>query len=259
MAGLANTNDFMLSTATVMIGPQEELFDLNPADHGIGLVKNFTATSEPAYTDLTQGVKNTIVFSVMTQNNVKASMEVYEYTAKNLAYSLGLEGADQMEALSVETTVAAPGVTAGSPGVTALTVASVTGFAAEDYILINLDNDDDFVIRKVTSTAGSPTALTVDKALPDISAGAKVKKVHSIGIGSKEDQPFYAAKVAGKLANGDEVVVLIPKIRITKGFNFAFTTENYANLPLEFTVYDLVPTDTFYTEFDGDQARLFRT
>ena len=51
---------------------------------------------------------------------------------------------------------------------------------------------------------------------------------------------------------------MIPKLRVVRGFNLAFTTDDYANLPLEFTVYDLVPTDTFYSDFDGDQAKMFK-
>lgn len=259
MAGLAVTNDFMLSTATVMLGPQADLRSLNPTEHGIGLVKNFTLTSEPAYTELTQGVKNSIVASVMTSNPVKATMETYEYTAKNLSYALGLEGADGVTEYAVSTAVAAPGITAGSPAETSLPVESTVGFTANDYILINIDNDHNFIIRKISSTAGSPAALTVTEGIEqNVPAGATVKKVHSISVGSKNDQPFYAAKIAGKLADGTAVVVEIPKVRITRGFSFAFTSDNFANMPMEFTVYDLVAADPHYSEFNGDQARLYR-
>lgn len=257
MAGTANTDDFMLTTATVMLGAAEDLYDLNPEDNSIGMVKNFTITSEPAYTELTQGVKNTIVYSVLTANPVKATMEVYEYTAKNLGYSLGLEGAENLDALSVSTTLSSA-VSAGSPAVDTISVTSATSFEAGDTIMIKVNDNDDFIIRKIDSIDTNDITLT--RALPDkaIANGATVKKVNTIGIGSKTDQPFYAAKIAGKLVNGEEVVILIPKVRITKGFNLAFTSDNYANLPFEFTVYDLVSTDAFYTEFDGDQARLYR-
>ena len=255
MPGLANTNDFMLGTATVMIGPVADLYDLNPTEHSIGLVKNFTITSEPAYTELTQGVKNTIVYSVMTSNPVRCTMEAYEFTAKNLAYGLGLDGAETLVENTVETAVNGA-VDGGSPVAVEFTVDSPTGITAGKYVMIINDNEDDFIVRKVVSVAGND--ITVDRPLPDIADNAVVKVVHGIGIGSKDDQPFFAAKIAGKLANGDEVVIMIPKLRVVRGFNLAFTTDDYANLPLEFTVYDLVPTDTFYSDFDGDQAKMFK-
>ena len=77
MAGEAKTNAFMLGTATVMLGAQADLFDLNPTEHSIGLVKNFNLQVDQTYTELTQGVQNQIVFSVRTGNKVMNTMEAY--------------------------------------------------------------------------------------------------------------------------------------------------------------------------------------
>ena len=251
-AGLAITNDFLLSTASVMIGAPEDLFDLNPAEHAIGLVKNVTLSAEPSYTELQQGVKGSTVFSVLTANPVKASMEVFEYTAKNLSYALGLD-ATGVAPFTAETTVGT--IVAASPAVSVLPVVSATGFLAGNTILIQRDGGDDFVIRKIVSIASNN--ITVDAPLPSLAVGAKVSKVNAVDIGSKADQPFLAAKIAGKLANGEPIVILIPKLRITKGFNMAFTSDNYGNMPFEFTVYDLVSTDANFAYFGGAQARLF--
>lgn len=266
MAGTAKTNDFMLGTATVMIGPADELYNLNPADHSIGLVKNFTMTSEPGYTELTQGVKNTVVHSLMTSNPVRATMEAYEFTARNLAYALGIEGADQIDAINIETTVSVAFDPQSSPN-NVLSVASTTGISADDYVMILVDEEDNFMIRKVQSvTGGSPgsppvpgTLVLVQPLEVAVAQGARVRKVNVIDVGSKDEQPFYAAKVAGVLADGQEIVVLLPKVRIVRGFNLAFTTEDYGNLPIEFTVYDLVTTDTFFTDFGGVGARIFKS
>lgn len=253
MAGFAKTDNFLLSSATVMIGLPAELNDLNPTEHSIGLVKNFTMTSDPAYTDLTQGAKGTIVFSTLTSNPVKASMEVYEYTAANLMYALGLDGADA--ATPATSTTLSSGVTA-SPAVSTFSVTSATGFAQGKYVLIEGDAIDNFIVRKITGVSG--TTITVDHTLPAIASGSKVTVVNSVDVGSKDEQPFFSAKIAGKLANGEDIVVLIPKLRITKGFNLAFVTNDYGNMPFEFTVYDLVSTDTFYNDFKTANARLFR-
>lgn len=254
MAGLALTDNFMLSTASVMIGPVEDLHDLNPADNAIGLVKNFQINSEPSYTELMQGVKGSVVFSTMTANPVRASMEAYEYTARNLKFALGLDGSTT-NPMTINTTVAT--IVPASPAQKTLVLASGAGanFSPGDTILIDKNGDDDFVIRKVVSK--STDTLTLDEFLPAIAVGTAVYKVNAIDVGSKADQPFLSAKIAGKLANGKPAVILIPKMRITKGFAMAFSSENYGNLPLEFTLYDLVATDPAYAYFAGAQAKLF--
>jgi hypothetical protein len=182
-------------------------------------------------------------------------MEAYEYTAKNLAYALGVEGADLVIENTVTTTLSVA-VDGGSPGSDDFTVVSATGITVGKFVMLKADNEDDFIVRRVTNVAGM--VITVDRPLPDLPSGTVVKVVNKIDIGSKDDQPFYAAKIAGKLANGDEIVILIPKMRIVRGFNLAFTTDDFGNLPIEFTVYDLVSTDIFYTAFDGAQAQIFK-
>lgn len=254
--GLAKSNSFMLGTASVLIGPQADLFNLIPADHSIGLVKNFNISAEPSYIELTQGVKNTIVMSVLNSNPVRASMEAYEYTAQNLAYGLGLDGSTQVtqtDASTIGTQVV------GDDMVVAIPVVSGTPFAQNDYIMIAYGTDDDKVlIRKIASI--SMNTLTVDKAIPTgvtLAVGKAVKVVSTVDIGAKTEQPFLSAQIVGAFADGKEVTILIPKLRIVKGFSMGFQSDNYGNLPFEFTVYDLVAADPHYADFGGAQARIF--
>jgi hypothetical protein len=255
--GLAKTNAFMLGTASVLIGAQADLFDLNPADHSIGLVKNFSMSAEPGYVELTQGVKNTVVFSVLNANPVRASMEVFEFTGQNIANGLGLDGSlqtAQTDASTIGTQVV------GDNTVVAIPVASGASFAQDDYIMIpyGTADEDKYLVRKVASI--SMNTLTVDKPIPTgitLAVGKAVKVVSMIGVGSKTEQPFLSAQVVGTLADGKEIAILIPKLRITKGFTMAFQSDNYGNLPYEFTVYDLVATDPHFADFAGDQARIF--
>ena len=255
MPGNAITDQFMLGTATVMIGPQADLYDLNPAEHSIGLVKNFTINSDPTYVELTQGVQNSIVHSTLNGNPVRATMETYEFSAQNLSYALCLEGADQVAPKTVETATAG----ATSAGANTLAVDSAAGIVDNDYIMIKVDNEDNFVIRQVTDVVTN--TLTLNQALPvDVAADTPVILVNMISGGSKKNQPYYAAKIAGKLANGDEIVLLLPKLRIVRGFSLAFATDAYGNLPMEFTMYDQVSSDPFYADFGGnggDQFRIF--
>ena len=251
MAGEAKTNSFMLGSATVMIGPQADLFTLAPSTHSIGLVKNFTTSSEPQYTDLSQGVKNTIVASVMTSNRVRAQMEVYEYTAKNIAYALGLNGSSLTPISSSTTTSAA--VTANA---TSITVAQATGLAVNDWIMIQEGDDDKVFYRRIVTVATN--TLTLNASLPvALTSGCVVRKVNVIDVGSTVDQPYLSAQIVGSLADGTEIGLYIPKLRITAGFSLGFTTDNFGNLPLEFTLYDLTSDDPNYALFSGKQAMLF--
>lgn len=251
MAGEAKSNAFMLGSATVMLGAPEDLFDLNPDDHSIGLVKNFRVTGEPSYTDLTQGVKNSIVYSVMTGNTIRAAMEAYEYTSKNIAYSMGLEGSTLAPiTTSTETTKAE------TAAATSVTVTAATGITAGDTIMIQDGEADNVWLRVVTSVATN--VVSFDEPLPKpIAIGAKVQKMNVVEIGSKDEQPFLAAKVVGTLADGSEIAMLFPKVRITNGFSLGFVTENFDNMPYEFTFYDVVNTDPHYASFKGSQGKLF--
>jgi hypothetical protein len=253
MAGEAKTSAFMLGTATVMLGAQSDLFDLNPEDHSIGLVKNFRVTAEPSYTDLSQGVRNQIVYSVMTQNIVRAAMEAYEYTASNLAYALGLEGSN-FAAQTVTTTLTAAAIATD----VALTVDDETGFAVGNWVLIQDGADDQVYTRKLTAVAA--TTLTFAEPLPKpLAIGATVRKASMIDVGTKAEQPFLSAKVIGTIADGTEVALLCPKIRITNGFSVGFTTENFDNLPFEFSFYDLLASDPFFASMGNSQAKLLTT
>jgi hypothetical protein len=249
MAGSALTNRFMLGTATVMIGAPSKLYDLKPSSDSVGLVKNFSMASAPSYTELTQGVKNNLVFSVLTKNDVTCSMEVFEYTSKNLTFGLGLDGSS-VTAPSVSTTTT--GAVVGDGTIVVIPVTSATGLAAGDNIMLENNTDDDVHVRKILSIAG--LNVTVTRAIGTgvtIASGATVRKINRVDVGSLADQPFLAAKVVGKLADGTNCVLLLPKIRITKGFTLAFSSDNFGNLPFEFSIYDLVTTDPFYTDFAG--------
>lgn len=253
MAGEAKTSAFMLGSATVMLGAQSDLFNLNPANNSIGLVKNFRVTAEPSYTDLTQGVKNSVVYSVLTGNVVRASMEAYEYTGANLSYALGLEGST-VAPQTVSTTLSVASIADD----TIFTVADETGFSVDDWVMIQNGTSDQVYVRKVTAVAAGSITFHqgVAEALP---IGTTVKLSNVLSVGSKSDQPFLAAKIVGTIADGTEVALLCPKIRITNGFSLGFTTDNFDNLPLEFSFYDQVPTDPFYSDFSGEQAKLLTT
>lgn len=247
--GGAKSEAFMLGTATVMLGAQEDVLDLTPAN-SLGLVKNFRATQERTFTELTQGKRNTPVFSTNTASTTKATMEVYEYTAANMAYGLGLEGF-QFAAQTAETVLGAAVVANDD----VITVDSATGFAVGDYITIQVGSSDNITVRKIDQVVGTDLQLNAAIKNP-IPVGATVKKSNVLSIGGKAEDGFLAAKIVGELANGDEVTMLFGKVRVTNGFSIGFTTNDFDNMPFELTMYDLLPSDPHYAFFEGEQGKL---
>lgn len=247
MAGEAKTNAFMLGTATVMLGDREDLFDFTPANHSIGLVKNFNLTVDQSYTDLGQGLTNQTVFSVKTGSKIMATMEAYEYTGKNLTYALGMEGFSAGAAITASSSI----IGTPAPTDTGFTMSgALAGLVVGDYIKIQTGNNDQVLVRKVASITGA--ALTFVDPLPAAPAeGATVSKMNVIPLGSGTacEDTFVAAKIVGTLADCSEVVLLLPKVKVTKGFNMAFNSNDFQNLPLELTVYDLLADDDHYAAF----------
>lgn len=252
MAGEAKTDNFMLGTATLMVGPMAKLMDLG-INESVGLVKNITLKSTPGFIDLTQGVQNTLVYSVMNSNEVMITGEMYEYTAKNLTYAVGLDGSS-LVAAPVASLVAAAIAAPVPPALTAatLTLAEDEGakYVAGKYITVQVGVEDQLFARKIVSIADD--VLTLDSGFPvGIPLNAEVKAMNVVAIGSQAVQAHLAAKIVGKLANGKEIIILIPKVRFSSGISVAFKTDNYDFVPLEMKVFDLVNTDPFYTPFQS--------
>lgn len=378
-AGTARSEAFNLGAATVMIGPKDQVFDFTPEKNSIGLVKNFSFSSSDTYLDLTQGIRNTVVYSVKTGSELNCSMEVYEYTAKNLRYSLGLEGFDIAEGVQMSLKSAiAKGSNTSSISVDAPEGATADDIVVGDHIIIqgNKSNQEDLifvgkvetvsfteasspevaangsigdlikainnirsgllttnlgklvinvaenenismspafatafgftgttesgmirmegngsktgsvsisrnnklstiglnvnntelkiaidgnvvaaVVIKTTPSASTAARfdITFNRAIPEgfeFAAGDRVHKVNVIPVGSYEDQPTMAAKIVGILPEEKEpVTLIIPKMRITNGFNMSFQTDQYGNMPFEFTPYEQVPGDPLYEEY----------
>lgn len=253
MAGEAKTSAFMLGTATVMLGAMADLMTLNDT-HSVGLVKNATFKSTPGFTDLTQGVKNQLVYSVMTSNDVGVTAEMYEYTSKNLSYSAGLDGSKIVAApagTTVKTAVAAP-VDPATEGPTAVVLDADGGIVAGDYVFITPAGTQNVLIRKAANFDGATKTITLDKGLPvALPIASTVRKVNVIALGSTDDQPYLAAKIVGTLANGDTVALLLPKVRVSSGLSMGFKTDNFDNMPLELKVFDQVATDPFFAMFQS--------
>ena len=272
MAGEARSIDFLVGTATIMLGLPADLRDFRPETHSIGLVKNVKLMAEATYIELTQGLRNSVVHSVKTGEPVRASAEVYEFNASNWSYALGFSGynvgipalnAGSATITTVEALVPSGGILAPADvtGYDDFTLSTVTNFAVGDYVLIQVGHNDVVVPRRITTIAGS--VITVDAPIKNVAfpAGVTVNKCLVVPVGRKSEQPFLAAKIVGNMADGREIAIEIPKLRITKGFDVTFQTSDYANMPFEFTVYDQIPADNQYArfqeQFDGASAVVY--
>lgn len=242
MAGDAKSTDFMLGAATVMLGAQADLFNLTDAK-SIGLVKNVMVKSTPSFVELTQGVRNTLVYSVMNGNNIGISAEMFEYSPSNIAYALSLDGGTVVRQTASTTTAEA--IAEDDEEVT-LTLA--TGFTVGSYILIKTGIADNVICRKITGLTGA--VATVHSAISvAVAAGAVVEKVNVIAVGAQESAPFLSCKIVGTLANGETIPMLFPKVRVSSGLSMAFKTDNFDNIPFELQIFDLVPTDPHFAFF----------
>lgn len=268
MAGEAKTTSFMLASATLMIGPQASMWDFTPANNSIGLVKGVEVSTNPSYVELTQGPKGQVVYSSMVANPVSVKAQVYEYTAANLAYGLGLEGYNL-----VSPTVTNATLTAGLTGNTSTPVTTLTMSAPTDLTAsltagawISIQGQDKALDRlhvaqlsaNATVTGTGPYVHTLTfagfglKTGNNFSAGDKVLIMSPLDVGVKSDSPFHAAKIVANLPDTKQpVAIYIPKCRVTKGFQLGFTTDNFGNMPFELQCYDQVPADPWYSSFNG--------
>ena len=261
MAGEAQSINFAVGTATIMVGNPADLRDFRPETHSLGLVKNVKIMAEANYIQLPQGIRNEIVHSIKVGEPVTMGAEIYEYNAKNWNYALGFSG------YGVTVLPATHHVIAAFPpdplalnyaallaaGTDTFTVDAVTGFNVGDYVNVQLGNTSDSVIpRRIKGT--TTTTVTLDAPIKNqaIPVGAAIHKVNIIPVGRQSEQPFLAAKIVGTMADQVEVVIEIPKLRITKGFDLTFQTSDYANMPFEFTCYAQVPTDAQYARFKDE-------
>lgn len=257
MAGEARTTNFMLGTAEVMIGPRSMMHELNPEQHSLGLVKNFNAEANKENTDLGQGVQNVTIFTRTTGITSRASCEVYEYTPKNIAYALSLEGSTFQAIEGTPYLLTAASTNGADKTHTLVHNVAVDGqpLTVGAFVTLREPNNNNITLAKITQVTPA-LIVEVDVGTKIFPIGTEMQVAHVLAMGSSAESEEFAAKVTGQLADGTWVTMLFPRIRITSGFTMAFSTDNYGNMPFEFTPMRLVPGDKYYAEMQGRLANM---
>ncbi len=248
--GIAQTGQFQFSTATVCLAPMAQQKAINPAVHSIGLTKNVKVDASPNKVDLTQGISNDVVATVINNINLVASCEVYEFTPKNLAYGLSLDGSSLV-------TPAAPTPLKAAVAAAATTFTldgdQTAAFPAGSWGYLQEDNGDYVHVFRVASSAVATGTTTVTFTGYPVPAGMAFSTAGRAGSYAKIDadpdqmNSYYAMRVIGtSIVDKRPITLHFPKVRITKGFSMAFSADNFGNLPFEFTPMAPIPNDVGY-------------
>lgn len=128
-------------------------------------------------------------------------------------------------------------------------------FTAGKFGYLQEGQDDAVHIFKVASVAYSSPDTTVTiaagYAIPTgvafSAAAGRVSLVNKLDADPSLGNKNFSMKMVGIMPEGNKpITLLLPKVKITKGFSMSFSTENYGNLPFEFSPYTPVATDPGY-------------
>lgn len=259
MSGEAKTEKFLLADATIMVGPRADVFELTPELHSLGLAKRVQVNAEPQWAELTQGITKQTVFSVNIGINSTISGEIFEYTARNLAYGAGIDASGA--AYDEFTTIFAL-ASEHDDADTSIALATGAGasFQAGDFMLLQKDESDLVAVIKCGTVTDDSVAIAAGYGLPAgvvwPVATTRVFRVRKpLKVGTQTDDGLLGVKIAGVMpSNQRPVVMIFPKSRIQKGLSISFQEEDFANMMFEFKPYALLPNDAFYADFAGNKS-----
>lgn len=245
--GAPETDGFILNDATLMLGPVGEHKDLTVEEHSIGMFKNLSLVNTRGFADLPSGVRQDTVASTLNSDVWEISGQGFEYNPRTLMYALGAEGYTQNLAATVKTTV----TTASATGVNTLAVASATGLAANDWIIIKpQSSEDNGLAYQIVSIATN--TLTLDRNLvAPIAIGDVIVKSQMIETNPTNcsGATYLSAKIVSGKSNCDPIVIWIPKVQVTSGLSLTFGTSDYSSIPYTMRAMALVRTDPGYADF----------
>jgi hypothetical protein len=251
------TPSFLIGNATVMLAPQAtDVFSLSPDLHSIGMVKAVTVGVDSDTIELRNGILQNLVDSQKSNVRMTATFEGYEFSAANLYRSLGYATNTVIQRRrGVLTANVAAGATTLSvnsnpvPGDTNSGITAVTNIPQGATVIVQRTGQADYAFpaRVTAATTGSAPYTVTISAVPtgmSFSSGDTIWVVNEVDVGSQAPADFFCMKIAGTLSNYNvPLVVLFPKVKITKGFNLSFSETDYSNLPFEVSPYFLAASE----------------
>ncbi len=242
---------FMLSSATVMMAPAftTDVYALTPEEHSVGMVKEVAVPLDSSMISLTNGVAQATVASKRTSVQPTISFTSYEFTAENVARSLAMAGEVGVMKRGILTTAAAAEATElvlasdPVPGELASAIAAINDIPSGSTLLVQRPSpNQDYVFP--TKSSGAATGPTSPFTVP-IAANYAIPAGMSFPIGSKvwvvpalrptiDQDDLFGIKITGTLDSYDRpVTVILPKVRVSKGFSLSFSETEYGGMPWE--------------------------
>lgn len=258
MADVKN-NAFLLGEATLMMAPYSDplsVFELTPALHSLGMVRNVQLMEDSGKVELRKGIQQVLVDSKKSNVNITLTAEVFEFTAQNALYSLSRAGT----AVAPKRGVLKNAITTGPTTTFVVNSAPLLGEASTGItavgdipngatVLIQHKDMDDyvFIARTTAATTVATTDYTVTATVPagiQFPAGSYVWIVNEVPVGDLAEQDFFKVKIVGTLSNNRKPVALVlPKVKVMKGFQINFDEQNYTSMPFEFDPYLLTAAE----------------
>lgn len=251
-------NAFLIGEATLMIAPygSASVFELTPDAHSVGMVRNVQLTQESDQVELRKGIQQHLVDSKKSNVRTSLTSEVYEYTPQNILYSLSMSQtatAPKRGKLKTAVNGAATTITVNSdpiPGLDSSAITAVGDIPNGATVLIQVQgsgNDYVLPVRVTAATTVVGSDYTVTVAVPagmSFAAGSRVWVVNEIPVASTAEQDFFSVKVSATMSNNERPLTLVlPKVKISKGFTLNFDEGNYGNMPFEFMPYFLAQSE----------------
>lgn len=259
MAADVKNNAFLLGEATLMMAPFGDVtpvFELTPASHSLGMVRNVTLGQESDTVELRKGIQQLLVDSKKSNVRTTLSAEVFEFSAQNVMNSLSLaktavsikRGVLKTATVGAQATIvvnsdpipgdASSAITAAGDIPNGATILIQVAGAGNDYVL---------PVRVTAVTTAASQDYTVTAAIPvgmTFPQGSRVWVVNEVGVGSIAEQDFFKVKVTGTLSNNERPVTLVlPKVKVTKGFQIQFDEGNYTSMPFSIDPYFLAGSE----------------
>lgn len=258
MPAAVKTNAFLLSEATLMMAPfgSASVFELTPSAHSVGMVRNVQLSQESDQVELRKGIQQLLVDSKKSNVRTMLTAEVFEFSAQNMFYSLSMNktaAAPKRGKLKTAVSGATATIVVNTdpmPGDSTSGITSATDIPSGATILLQVpgeSNDYTLPVRVTAATTMTGGDFTVTAAIPagmNFPVGTRVWVVNEVPLGSTADQDFFCVKISSTLSNNERPVNLVlPKVKISKGFQINFDEANYGSMPFEFMPYFLTASE----------------